>query len=150
MAKAPGFDPGIRRFESCLPSHLKKERIMAYRRAIVKYNGGEGALLCNGCLLVLNTGCQHEDKEYYCPQCEASREMKDHEFGLMVNELRDKAKKAAEAQCLRETLGNVVKPLWNKYKASRRKLNSIEEILANPRLGPETPAIKEIKKILGG
>lgn len=42
---------------------------MAYRNAIVKYNNGEGALLCNKCMVVLETGCDHEDKEHTCPGC---------------------------------------------------------------------------------
>lgn len=39
------------------------------RFAIVKFNGGRGALLCNGCATILGTGFDHEDKEHFCPIC---------------------------------------------------------------------------------
>jgi len=37
--------------------------------ADVKWNNGEGALLCNGCGVVLATGFDHEDREHYCSLC---------------------------------------------------------------------------------
>lgn len=37
--------------------------------AVVKFNGGRGALLCNGCRTIICTGIDHEDKEHFCPIC---------------------------------------------------------------------------------
>ena len=42
---------------------------MYYRKAIVKFNNGNGALLCNGCLVVMAVGFEHEDREHLCPTC---------------------------------------------------------------------------------
>jgi hypothetical protein len=45
--------------------------IPRYRRAIVKWNGGRGALLCNRCGVILAVGFVHDDTEHYCqPACE--------------------------------------------------------------------------------
>jgi len=41
-------------------------------RAIVKYNNGDGALLCNGCRIIISHGYYHEDKEHYCSKCTES------------------------------------------------------------------------------
>jgi hypothetical protein len=40
-----------------------------YKHAIVKFNAGNGALLCNGCKIVIATGFAHEDREHYCDAC---------------------------------------------------------------------------------
>lgn len=37
-----------------------------YQRAIVKINGGYGALLCNRCHTMLAIGNDHDDVEHYC------------------------------------------------------------------------------------
>ena len=42
---------------------------MTYERAIVKFNGGRGALLRNGCGSIFTTGTDHVDCEYYCVEC---------------------------------------------------------------------------------
>ena len=39
------------------------------KHAIVKFNAGKGALLCNGCKTVIATGFEHEDREHYCDAC---------------------------------------------------------------------------------
>jgi len=40
-------------------------------KKVVKYNGGIGALLCNGCRIVIATGFNHEDKKHYCIKCKS-------------------------------------------------------------------------------
>jgi len=40
-----------------------------YKQAIVKFNNGNGALLCNGCSTILAYGFKHEDREHYCTMC---------------------------------------------------------------------------------
>lgn len=39
-----------------------------YKRAIVKFNSGRGALLCNRCNIILKVGFDHEDREHYCEE----------------------------------------------------------------------------------
>lgn len=36
--------------------------------AIIKFNGGQGALLCNQCRRILATGFDHEDREHFCQE----------------------------------------------------------------------------------
>ena len=39
-------------------------------KAIIKLNGGRGALLCNGCNVILSYGSDHNTKtEHYCGEC---------------------------------------------------------------------------------
>ena len=40
-----------------------------YEHAIVKFNNGNGALLCNACDVIIAYGSKHEDREHYCPMC---------------------------------------------------------------------------------
>jgi hypothetical protein len=40
-----------------------------YKRAIVKFNNANGALLCNACWRIVATGNKHEDVEHYCDEC---------------------------------------------------------------------------------
>ena len=35
----------------------------------VKFNGGEGALLCNECSVILATGTEHTDCVHLCKDC---------------------------------------------------------------------------------
>lgn len=44
-----------------------------YTLAIVKFNGGRGALLCNKCNHIIALGSQHEDRIYTCDACERNR-----------------------------------------------------------------------------
>ena len=39
---------------------------IGYTRAIVKFNNGNGALLCNRCRKILAEGFRHTDLEHYC------------------------------------------------------------------------------------
>lgn len=41
----------------------------SYSKAIVKYNNGNGALLCNRCYKIIARGFDHEDKKHYCEEC---------------------------------------------------------------------------------
>jgi hypothetical protein len=43
-----------------------EDKPLSYVRAIVKWNSGRGALLCNCCSKILAYGFEHEDKEHYC------------------------------------------------------------------------------------
>ena len=40
-----------------------------YKNAIVKFNNGRGACLCNGCHVVLLYGFDHTDVKRYCAEC---------------------------------------------------------------------------------
>lgn len=40
-----------------------------YKYADVRYNNGNGALLCNTCSVIIAYGFDHEDKEHYCGKC---------------------------------------------------------------------------------
>lgn len=40
-----------------------------YTKAIVKFNGGRGALLCNKCRVIIAYGFDHKDKEHFCNKC---------------------------------------------------------------------------------
>jgi len=37
--------------------------------AEIKLNGGRGALLCNGCSVMIAEGTNHEDRLHFCEQC---------------------------------------------------------------------------------
>lgn len=49
-----------------------------YKYAVVKYNNGEGALLCNECFTILSFGFDHEDKIHICDGCWAYRDHTGH------------------------------------------------------------------------
>ena len=40
-----------------------------YKHAIVKFNNGNGALLCNRCGVIVANGFRHEDRKHYCSEC---------------------------------------------------------------------------------
>jgi hypothetical protein len=43
-------------------------------KAIYKFNGGHGALLCNDCRVIVATGHNHDlTKPHYCVTCELDR-----------------------------------------------------------------------------
>ena len=44
-----------------------------YRHALVKWNGGRGALLCNRCEVIIAEGFDHEDVEHLCTACRVER-----------------------------------------------------------------------------
>ena len=47
-----------------------------YKVAQVKFNGGRGALLCDGCSVIIDYGFEHEDRKHYCEKCVEC----DHEY----------------------------------------------------------------------
>ena len=47
--------------------------IPKYHHAIVKWNGGRGALLCNRCEVIIAEGFDHADVEHLCRACQAAR-----------------------------------------------------------------------------
>jgi hypothetical protein len=47
--------------------------IKNYRNAIVKWNGGRGALLCNRCRTIIREGFEHTDVEHVCDDCSGGR-----------------------------------------------------------------------------
>ena len=55
-----------------------------YKYAEVKFNNGNGALLCNTCSVILAYGFDHEDKEHYCKSCEALNKLSEQaqELGI--------------------------------------------------------------------
>jgi len=40
-----------------------------YTKAVVKFNSGNGACLCNKCRVILSYGFAHRDVERYCDEC---------------------------------------------------------------------------------
>jgi len=38
-------------------------------KALIKFNGGQGALLCNKCKVIIAYGFKHENKKHYCAEC---------------------------------------------------------------------------------
>jgi hypothetical protein len=44
--------------------------VKKYQHARVKFNGGVGGLLCNGCGVILKYGFTHQDFEHFCERCE--------------------------------------------------------------------------------
>ena len=44
-----------------------------YKVAQVKFNAGRGALLCNGCSVIIAYGTQHEDRKHYCDKCKEQK-----------------------------------------------------------------------------
>jgi len=45
--------------------------VQQYKNAIVKFNSGHGALLCN---IIIDTGFNHDDVPQYCTHCEVTNE----------------------------------------------------------------------------
>lgn len=45
-----------------------------YRYATVKFNNGQGALLCNECSSIITLGFKHEDRPHLCEGCKAYKE----------------------------------------------------------------------------
>ena len=44
--------------------------MISFEIALVKFNGGRGALLCNSCRTIIAYGFDHEDRLHYCePFC---------------------------------------------------------------------------------
>lgn len=48
-----------------------------FYKAIVKFNGGSGALLCSTCRKIIAYGFEHKDKDHYCDKCSPTGEPHD-------------------------------------------------------------------------
>jgi hypothetical protein len=59
-----------------------------YNRAIVKFNNGLGALLCNRCYVIIATGRDHQDIEHYCDNCRRTTDAADPVHTRMSVRLR--------------------------------------------------------------
>ena len=65
-------------FEKGYPSYNAVNEV----KAILKLNGGRGALLCNGCDVILSYGSDHNtETEHYCGEC-----CKDYRRGKMIKD----------------------------------------------------------------
>lgn len=47
-----------------------------YKQAIVKWNSGTGALLCNNCRIIIQYGFDHKDIVHLCEGCKRSSDHK--------------------------------------------------------------------------
>ena len=47
----------------------KGRSMLSNEHAVVKYNNGNGALLCNECYNIIRLGFGHADKEHFCQPC---------------------------------------------------------------------------------
>lgn len=48
--------------------------------AEIKFNNGNGALLCNGCSVIIAYGFDHEDRLHFCDSCTEVYSKKDEVF----------------------------------------------------------------------
>jgi hypothetical protein len=51
----------------------KGSSITSYEHAVVKYNNGNGVLLCNECYNIIRLGFGHVDARHYCDKCKENR-----------------------------------------------------------------------------
>ena len=57
-----------------------------YKVAQVKFNGGRGALLCDGCSVIVAYGFEHEDRKHYCDKCkDRKNESQDKQLSQQTN-----------------------------------------------------------------
>lgn len=47
--------------------------MVKFKKAVVKFNGGVGALLCNHCDIIIAHGFAHKDKIHLCESCKVKR-----------------------------------------------------------------------------
>jgi hypothetical protein len=68
-----------------------------YKVAQVKFNGGRGALLCDGCDVIISYGFQHEDRKHYCEKCMECEHKYDHKsYELERQVMNERIKELAE------------------------------------------------------
>ena len=53
-----------------MPKIKGEKELWGYEYALVKWNGGIGALLCNKCRTVIHSGLPNIDREYLCDDCQ--------------------------------------------------------------------------------
>jgi len=56
-------------YNARLKALKESAKTLKNRRAKIKFDGGQGALLCNGCKVILKPGFDHEDKLHFCEDC---------------------------------------------------------------------------------
>lgn len=99
-------------------------------KAILKLNGGRGALLCNGCDVILSYGSDHNtETEHYCGEC-----CKDYRRGKMI---KDKENEVAspygglgapsKTMSLAKLMEMEIKTLNNSYYASLNRIKDLVE-----------------------
>lgn len=54
----------------CFHDHCTGPKEKPYMLAEVKFNNGNGALLCNRCSNIIAYGFDHEDKFHFCEKCD--------------------------------------------------------------------------------
>jgi hypothetical protein len=112
-------------FEKGYPSYNAVNEV----KAILKLNGGRGALLCNGCDVILSYGSDHNtETEHYCGEC-----YNDYMGRKMI---KDKDNKVAspygglgapsKTMSLAKLMEMEIKTLNNSYYAS---LNRIKDLV---------------------
>ena len=103
---------------------------MTEAKAILKLNGGRGALLCNGCDVILSYGLDHNtETEHYCGEC-----CKDYRRGKMI---KDKENEVAspygglgapsKTMSLAKLMEMEIKTLNNSYYASLNRIKDLVE-----------------------
>lgn len=60
--------------------------------AEIKFNGGRGALLCNGCSVIIAEGTSHEDRLHFCDECSDILSMRNIELYDMIRKWRSQNK----------------------------------------------------------
>ena len=58
--------------------------------AEVKFNNGNGALLCNGCRVIIAYGYDHEDRLHFCKSCSDAYIAIDREMQQKIREYKAK------------------------------------------------------------
>ena len=113
-------------FEKGYPSYNAVNEV----KAILKLNGGRGALLCNGCDVILSYGSDHNtETEHYCGEC-----CKDYSRGKMI---KDKENEVAspygglgapsKTMSLAKLMEMEIKTLNNSYYASLNRIKDLVE-----------------------
>ena len=67
-----------------------------FKKAEVKFNDGQGALLCNSCQVIIATGFDHEDTYHYCENCGKTERDILHKLTLRMGELLAESKADSE------------------------------------------------------
>ena len=113
-------------FEKGYPSYSAVNEV----NARLKLNGGRGALLCNGCDVILSYGSDHNtETEHYCGEC-----CKDYRRGKMI---KDKENEVAspygglgapsKTMSLAKLMEMEIKTLNNSYYASLNRIKDLVE-----------------------
>jgi len=61
--------------------------------AEVKFNNGDGALLCDGCRVIISYGHDHEDRLHFCESCSDAYVEIAHKIQQLIREHKDSMSK---------------------------------------------------------